>query len=125
MGNLPNLWRCVVGPERAYTPARSHASPLPQTAEPLILPLLVARALIPAGFMMSVDAGQLQLMFCPSGVVQPLPSPKATAASACRASASPGMRMHHGGGADQSSSLRMMTTTHPVRSRWSRIGDPL
>lgn len=40
----------------------------------LILPLLLARALIPAGFMLSVDAGALQLMFCPAGVVQPLGS---------------------------------------------------
>ena len=37
-----------------------------------ILPLLVARALVPAGFMLSAEAGRLQLMFCPSGVVQPL-----------------------------------------------------
>lgn len=35
-----------------------------------ILPLLLARALIPTGFMLSVDAGSLQLMFCPA-VVQP------------------------------------------------------
>jgi hypothetical protein len=35
-----------------------------------ILPLLLARALIPAGFMLSVDAGSLQLTFCPA-VVQP------------------------------------------------------
>lgn len=37
-----------------------------------ILPLLLARALIPTGFMLSVDAGSLQLVFCPAGVVQPL-----------------------------------------------------
>jgi hypothetical protein len=37
-----------------------------------ILPLLVARALVPAGFMLSAEAGRLQLTFCPSGVVQPL-----------------------------------------------------
>jgi hypothetical protein len=35
-----------------------------------ILPLLLARALIPAGFMLSVDVGSLQLTFCPA-VVQP------------------------------------------------------
>ena len=35
-----------------------------------ILPLLVARMLIPAGFMLSVNAAGLSLMFCPSGVVQ-------------------------------------------------------
>jgi hypothetical protein len=35
-----------------------------------ILPLLLARALIPTGFMLSVDAGSLQLTFCPA-VVQP------------------------------------------------------
>jgi hypothetical protein len=39
-----------------------------------ILPLLLARALIPAGFMLSVDAGGLQLIFCPAGVVQPFGS---------------------------------------------------
>ncbi|HEY0942706.1 MAG TPA: hypothetical protein VGE08_21640 [Steroidobacter sp.] len=37
-----------------------------------ILPLLLARALIPTGFMLSVEAGRLQLMFCPAGVVQRL-----------------------------------------------------
>jgi hypothetical protein len=35
-----------------------------------ILPLLLLRALIPTGFMLSVDAGSLQLTFCPA-VVQP------------------------------------------------------
>src|SRR5689334_10198904 len=35
-----------------------------------ILPLLLLRALIPTGFMLSVDAGSLQLSFCPA-VVQP------------------------------------------------------
>jgi len=39
-----------------------------------ILPLLLARALIPSGFMLSAHAGGLQLMFCPAGVVQPLRS---------------------------------------------------
>ncbi len=39
-----------------------------------ILPLLLARALIPSGFMLSAAAGGLQLMFCPAGVVQPLAS---------------------------------------------------
>lgn len=37
-----------------------------------ILPLLLARALIPSGFMLSAGVGGLQLMFCPTGVVQPL-----------------------------------------------------
>ena len=37
-----------------------------------ILPLLLARALIPSGFMLSVGGGGLQLMFCPAGVVQPM-----------------------------------------------------
>lgn len=36
-----------------------------------ILPLLLARALIPTGFMLSVDAGSWRLIFCPAGVVQP------------------------------------------------------
>jgi hypothetical protein len=35
-----------------------------------ILPLLLARALIPTGFMLAVDAGSLQLTFCPA-VVEP------------------------------------------------------
>jgi hypothetical protein len=35
-----------------------------------ILPLLLARALIPTGFMLTVDAGSLQLTFCPAGVVR-------------------------------------------------------
>ena len=35
-----------------------------------ILPLLLLRALIPTGFMLSVEAGSLQLTFCPA-VVQP------------------------------------------------------
>ena len=35
-----------------------------------ILPLLLLRALIPTGFMLSVDAGSLQLTFCPA-VTQP------------------------------------------------------
>lgn len=65
-----------------------------------ILPLLLARALIPTGFMLSVDAGQLQLMFCPSGVVQPLSTPKALQQSA---HAEHHQGMHHGDGADQSS----------------------
>lgn len=65
-----------------------------------ILPLLVARALIPTGFMLSVDAGRLQLMFCPSGVVQPLDSPQATQQ---HAHAEHHAGMHHGGEAEQSS----------------------
>lgn len=35
-----------------------------------IVPLLLLRALIPTGFMLSVDAGSLQLTFCPA-VTQP------------------------------------------------------
>jgi hypothetical protein len=35
-----------------------------------ILPLLLLRALIPTGFMLSADQGSLQLTFCPA-VVQP------------------------------------------------------
>jgi hypothetical protein len=65
-----------------------------------ILPLLVARALIPAGFRLSVDAGQLQLMFCPSGVVQPM------AGMHHEGMHHEGMEgMHHGGGADEASSM--------------------
>jgi len=40
-----------------------------------ILPLLLLRALIPTGFMLSVEAGGLQLTFCPA-VVQPLDQPQ-------------------------------------------------
>jgi hypothetical protein len=39
-----------------------------------ILPLLLARALIPTGFMLSAGAGGLQLTFCPAGVIQTLAS---------------------------------------------------
>lgn len=60
-----------------------------------ILPLLALRALIPTGFMLSVDAGRLQLMFCPSGVVQPLDAPQVHAEHHTG--------MHHGGAADQAS----------------------
>jgi hypothetical protein len=38
-----------------------------------IVPLLIMRALIPTGFMLSADGGQLQLTFCPAGIYQ-LPS---------------------------------------------------
>jgi len=65
-----------------------------------ILPLLVARALIPTGFMLSVDAGQLQLTFCPSGVVQPFDSPKPMQQ---HAHAEHHAGMHHGGEADRAS----------------------
>lgn len=64
------ICHCLVATAEAYTPAatmrRRHLNWLCLW----ILPLLLARALIPAGFMLSVDAGQLQLMFCPSAVVQ-------------------------------------------------------
>jgi hypothetical protein len=40
-----------------------------------ILPLLLLRALIPTGFMLSVEAGTLQLTFCPA-VVQPVDQPQ-------------------------------------------------
>lgn len=63
-----------------------------------ILPLLVARALIPTGFMLSVNAGQLQLTFCPAGVVQPIDAPKSMQQ---HAHAEHHMGMHHGGEADQ------------------------
>ncbi|WP_116812624.1 hypothetical protein [Steroidobacter cummioxidans] len=64
-----------------------------------ILPLLVLRALIPTGFMLSAHAGELQLMFCPSGVVQPLGSSKMVQQ---HAHAEHHQGMHHDG-ADQSS----------------------
>ena len=72
-----------------------------------ILPLLLARALIPTGFMLSVDAGRLQLMFCPAGVVQPLGGQQGAHA---------GMHhegMHHGGNADQASSSHAAQDSAP------------
>lgn len=39
-----------------------------------LLPLLLARASIPSGFMLSAATGGLQLVFCPAGAVQPLAS---------------------------------------------------
>jgi hypothetical protein len=65
-----------------------------------IVPLLVLRALIPTGFMLSVHAGQLQLMFCPSGVVQPLVSSKTMQQ---HAHAEHHQGMHHADGTDHSS----------------------
>lgn len=35
-----------------------------------IVPLLIARAMIPTGFMLSADRGGLELTFCPAGVYQ-------------------------------------------------------
>jgi hypothetical protein len=61
-----------------------------------ILPLLLARALIPNGFMLSVDAGSLQLTFCPA-VTRPLdqrPAERALEHSAHHAG------MHHADGAE-------------------------
>jgi hypothetical protein len=58
-----------------------------------ILPLLLARALIPSGFMLSVEAGRLQLMFCPSGVVLPV----GKVAGAPSAHAGHHADMHHAG----------------------------
>lgn len=53
-----------------------------------ILPLLLLRALIPTGFMLSVEAGSLQLTFCPA-VVQPVDQPQVQHASE--------HSMHHAG----------------------------
>lgn len=71
-----------------------------------ILPLLIARALIPAGFMLSVEAGRLQFMFCPSGVVQPLGQRMFGQLQGAQqqAHAEHHQGMHHGGDADQASS---------------------
>jgi hypothetical protein len=44
-----------------------------------ILPLLLLRALIPTGFMLSMEAGSLQLTFCPA-VVQPVDQSQAPSA---------------------------------------------
>ncbi|HEY0686023.1 MAG TPA: hypothetical protein VGD45_27015 [Steroidobacter sp.] len=71
-----------------------------------ILPLLVMRALIPAGFMLSVEAGRLQFMFCPSGVVQPLGASmfEHLQGTKQQAHAEHHQGMHHGGEADHASS---------------------
>ena len=68
-----------------------------------ILPLLIARALIPAGFMLSVEAGRLQFMFCPSGVVQSLGERMFGDVEGAQqhAHAEHHQGMHHGGDADQ------------------------
>ena len=74
-----------------------------------ILPLLLARALIPTGFMLSVEAGHLQLMFCPAGVVQLPGQPSSQQAHA-------GMHhegMHHGGDTDQASSSHASQDSAP------------
>jgi hypothetical protein len=74
-----------------------------------ILPLLLARALIPTGFMLSVEAGQLQLMFCPAGVVQP-------PAHSEHHKHDVGMHhggMHHGGDTDQASSSHASQDSAP------------
>ncbi len=74
-----------------------------------ILPLLLARALIPTGFMLSVEVGQLQLMFCPAGVVQ------APGMQAGMQHAEHHMHggMHHGGDADQASSSHAAQDSAP------------
>lgn len=77
-----------------------------------ILPLLVARALIPTGFMLSVEAGRLQLMFCPAGVVQPLGAKSGMQAHAEHQ----GMHhegMHHGGDTDEASSSHSAQDSAP------------
>jgi hypothetical protein len=40
----------------------------------LLLPLFIARSLLPIGFMVSFDAGSPRLVFCPSQVSLPKPS---------------------------------------------------
>jgi hypothetical protein len=65
-----------------------------------ILPLLLARALLPNGFMLSVNTGSLQLTFCPA-VTRPLdqrPVEQALEHSAHHAG------MHHVDGADEAAS---------------------
>jgi hypothetical protein len=52
-----------------------------------MLPLLVARAIVPVGFMFMSDSGGLRLMFCPS-VAQPM-------SMDTQASAHAGHAMHH------------------------------
>lgn len=79
-----------------------------------ILPLLVARALIPTGFMLSLEAGRLQLMFCPSGVVQPLGVQQG--AQQLADAEHQGMHhagMHHDGGTDQASSSHAAQDSAP------------
>lgn len=78
-----------------------------------ILPLLLARALIPAGFMLSVDAGQLQLMFCPSGVVQLPGKTQGSEHAEHQAHAQHHPGMHHDGGTDQASSTHAAQDNAP------------
>ena len=68
-----------------------------------ILPLLLARALIPMGFMLSVDAGRLQLMFCP-GAVQPLGTPAGEKSAHAEHQAHHAGMQHSGDAAEHSSS---------------------
>lgn len=75
-----------------------------------ILPLLLARALIPTGFMLSVEAGRLQFMFCPSGVVQPF-GMQAGAQAGHHGMHHEGM--HHGDDADQASSTHASQDSAP------------
>lgn len=76
-----------------------------------ILPLLFARALIPAGFMLSVEAGQLRLMFCPAGMVQPPGGQQSAHAEHQGMHHSGGM--HHGGEVDEASSSHADMVTAP------------
>ncbi|MBL8270661.1 hypothetical protein [Steroidobacter sp.] len=78
-----------------------------------ILPLLLARALIPTGFMLSVEAGQLQLMFCPSGVVQLPGKSQGGEHAEHQAHAQHHQGMHHGGGSDQASSAHAAQDNAP------------
>jgi hypothetical protein len=54
-----------------------------------LLPLLILRAFVPAGFMMSASAAGLQLTLCPDQVSPPL------------ADVNTGHSMEHGGGVDE------------------------
>jgi hypothetical protein len=64
--------------------------------------------------MLSVEAGQLQLMFCPAGVVQPMGMPAGMQQLAH--SEHQGMHhegMHHGGNTDQASSSHASQDSAP------------
>ena len=65
-----------------------------------ILPLLLARALIPSGFMLSMDAGTLQLTFCPA-VTQPFEQPKQPLEHSPHEHSTLHGGMHHGDAADE------------------------
>ena len=68
----------------------------------LLLPLFIARSLLPIGFMVSFDAGIPQLVFCPSQVT--LPTPTSGDAHALQLAQGHEHHHQHHEGADETSS---------------------